>query len=166
MPTPPTILPTKIDNGQGPGLTYRVEGELVPVLHIRTDGTMPIFFEHHVILWKDPAMQIGMHQLQGAFKRVIAGMPVFMTETQSPGEVAFSRDDPGHVLSIHLQPGQAILVREHQFLAATGNVAYTLTGSRGVSNMLFGGSSSIGFSSTAQAFCHPHEPRSGCANVT
>jgi uncharacterized protein (AIM24 family) len=64
---------------------------------------LPIFFEHHVILWKDPAMQIGMHQLQGAFKRVIPGMPVFMT--QSPGEVAFSRDDPGHVLSLHLRPG-------------------------------------------------------------
>src|SRR5664280_1999351 len=67
------------------------------------------------------------------------GMPVFMTETQSPGEVAFSRDDPGHVLSMHLLPGQSILVREHQFLAATGNVDYTFTRVKGVSNMLFGG---------------------------
>jgi len=139
MPTPPTILPTKIDEGTGPGLTYRIEGELVPVLHVRTDGSLPIFFEHHVILWKDPAMQVGMHHLQGAFKRVIAGMPVFMTETQSRGEVAFSRDDPGHVLSMHLRPGQSILVREHQFLAATGNVDYTFNRVKGVSNMLFGG---------------------------
>jgi uncharacterized protein (AIM24 family) len=139
MATPPTILPTKIDDGQGPGLTYRIEGELVPVLHIRTDGSVPIYFEHHVILWKDPAMQIGIHQMQGAFKRVIAGMPVFMTETQSPGEVAFSRDDPGNVLSLHLQPSQAVIVREHQFLAATGNVAYTFNRVKGVSSMLFGG---------------------------
>jgi uncharacterized protein (AIM24 family) len=100
---------------------------------------MPIYFEHHVILWKDPGMQVGMHHLQGSFKRVIAGMPVFMTELQSPGEAAFSRDDPGHVLSMHLQPGQVILVREHQFLAATSNVDYTFTRVKGMSNMLFGG---------------------------
>jgi uncharacterized protein (AIM24 family) len=77
--------------------------------------------------------------LAGGFKRVIAGMAVFMTETQSAGEVAFSRDDPGHVVSLHLAPGQTILVREDQFLAATGNVDSTFNRVKGVSNMLFGG---------------------------
>jgi len=139
MPTPPTILPTKIDEGRGPGLSYRIEGELVPVLHVRSDGSTPIYFEHHVILRQDPAMQSVIHHLQGAFYRVIAGMPVFMTETQSPGEVAFSRDDPGHLISMHLQPGQVILVREHQFVAATANVDFTFNRVKGISNMLFGG---------------------------
>jgi uncharacterized protein (AIM24 family) len=118
---------------------YRIQGDLVPVLHVRIDGSMPIYFEHHVILCKDPAMQVGMHKLKGAFKRVIAGMPVFMTELQSPGEAAFSRVDPGHVLSLHLPAGQHILVREHQFLAATRNVDYTFNRVKGISNMLFGG---------------------------
>ena len=139
MPTPPVLLPTRIDEGHGPGIMYRIQGDLVPVLHLRVDGSMPVYFEHHVILWKDPGMQVGMHQMKGAFKRLIAGMPVFMTELQSPGEAAFSRDDPGHVLSLHLPPGQHILVREHQFLAATGNVDYTFNRVKGVSNMLFGG---------------------------
>ncbi len=139
MPTPPVLLPTRIDEGQGPGLIYRIEGELVPVLHIRLNGSMPVFFEHHVILWKDPALNIGMHPMRGAFKRIIAGMPVFMTEVQSAGEVAFSRDDPGHVLSVHLPAGRTILVREHQLLAATGNIDYSFTRVRGVANMLFGG---------------------------
>jgi uncharacterized protein (AIM24 family) len=112
----------------------------VPVLHVRLDGKLPVYFEHHVVLWKDPGLSIGMHAVQGAFKRVIAGMPVFMTETQSAGEIAFSRDAPGHVLPMHLTPGRGILVREHQFLAATGNVEYTFNRVRGVSNMLFGGS--------------------------
>jgi uncharacterized protein (AIM24 family) len=62
-----------------------------------------------------------------------------MTETQSAGEVAFSRDDTGHVLALHLAPGTALLVREHQFLAATGNVDYTFNRVKGVANMLFGG---------------------------
>ncbi len=52
-PTPPTILPTKIDEGHGPGLTCRIEGELVPVLHVRTDGGMPIFIEHHLVIVTD-----------------------------------------------------------------------------------------------------------------
>jgi uncharacterized protein (AIM24 family) len=139
MPQPPMILPTHVEEGAGPGLIYRIDGELVPVLHIRLDGSSRVYFEHHVILWKDPAMAIGMHPLGGGFKRLVAGMPIFMTETQSAGEVAFSRDDPGHVLPLHLQPGRAILVREHQFVAATNNVDYTFNRVKGVSNMLFGG---------------------------
>src|SRR5512135_620521 len=139
MVEPPVLLPTRVEAGSAPGLTYRIDGELVPVLHIRLDGTTNVFFEHHVILWKGPEVTIGMHPMSGGFKRVIAGMPVFMTETQSAGEVAFSRDDPGHVVSLHLAPGQTILVREHQFLAATGNVDYTFNRVKGVSNMLFGG---------------------------
>jgi uncharacterized protein (AIM24 family) len=35
-------------------------------------------------------------------------------------------------------PGTAVLVREHQFLAATGNLDYTFNRVKGVSNMLLG----------------------------
>ena len=139
MNNPPVMVPTKVEDGSAPGIRYKTEGELVPVLHVLLSGQVPLYFEHHVILYKDPALMIGMHPMQGGFKRLVAGMPIFITETQGAGEVAFSRDDPGHVLSLHLQPGQSILVREHQFLAATGNVAYSFTRVKGISNMLFGG---------------------------
>jgi uncharacterized protein (AIM24 family) len=140
MPQPPKLLPTQIDQGTVQGVTYRIEGELVPVLHLQLDGSMRVYFEHHVILWKDPALTVGLHPLAKGFKRVVAGMSIFMTEAQSSGELAFSRDQPGHVLSLHLQPGQAIQVREHQLLAATANCDYTYNRVKGVSNMLFGGS--------------------------
>jgi len=136
---PPVLVPTRVEEGHAPGLAYRIEGELVPVLHVSLDGSRRLFFEHHVVLWKDPALLIGLHPMQGAFKRVVAGMPIFMTETQSGGEIAFSRDDPGHVLSLHLPPGRSIYVREHQFLAATGGIDYSFTRVRGIGNMLFGG---------------------------
>jgi uncharacterized protein (AIM24 family) len=139
MSSAPQLLPTRVDEGIAPGLRYRIEGELVPVLHMTLDGSVPVFFEHHVILWKEANMAIGMHPMRGAFKRAIAGMPVFMTEAQSAGQVAFSRDDVGHVLSLHLSPGETLLVREHQFLAATANLEYTFNRVKGVSNMLFGG---------------------------
>ncbi|MBV9121598.1 MAG: AIM24 family protein [Chloroflexi bacterium] len=140
MQNPPSLLPTKIENGVAPGINYRVEGELVPVLHIRLDGSVPVFFEHHVVLWKDPALEIGLRPMKGAFKRMVAGMPIFMTEAQGPGEIAFSRDGAGHLFPLHLQAGQTIEVREHQFLAATGNLEYTFSRIKGLGSMLYGSS--------------------------
>jgi uncharacterized protein (AIM24 family) len=137
---PPQLLPTSIAQGAAPGVQYRVEGELVPVLHVLLDGTIPLFFEHHIVLWKEPNVDIGIRPMKGAFKRVVAGMPIFMTEAKGPGEIAFSRDGAGHVFPIHLLPGQAIEVREHQFLAATGHIEYSFTRIKGMGSMLFGSS--------------------------
>ena len=92
MTQAPQLLPTNIPGGRAPGVQYRIEGELVPVLHVAVDGSVPLYFEHHVILWKTPALQIGIKGLKGAFKRAVAGMAIFMTQTEGPGEVAFSRD--------------------------------------------------------------------------
>ncbi len=140
MPSAPQILPTQITQGSAPGLNYRLEGELVPVLHMALDGQVPVYFEHHVLLWKYPQMQIGLHPLKkGLKRRVFGGMPLLLLEAQSPGEIAFSRDSPGHVAAIHLQSGQGIVVREHQFLAATGGVQYDYSRIKGFANMLYGG---------------------------
>lgn len=140
MRASPELLPTRIDDGQAPGVRYRIQGELVPVLHTWLDGSVPIFFEHHVVLYKDPGLDIGVRAMKGAFKRVVAGMNIFMTEARGPGEIAFSRDGTGHVFPIHLQRGQAVIVREHQFLAATGNLEYTFARVKGLGSMLFGSS--------------------------
>jgi uncharacterized protein (AIM24 family) len=140
MPTAPQILPTQITEGTAPGLTYRLEGELVPALHMALDGQVTVYFEHHVLLWKYPDLQIGLHPLKkGLKRRVLGGMPLLMLEIQSAGEVAFSRDAPGHIVALHLQPGQGIMVREHQFLAATGGVEYDYTRQQGFANMFYGG---------------------------
>jgi len=108
------------------------------VLRIELGG-VPVYFEHHILLWKEPRTQVGIKPLKGAFRRVIAGMPVLMTEVSGPGQIAFSRDGAGHVFAIHLQRGEAIEMREHQFLAATGGVEYSFTRVKGISNMLMGG---------------------------
>jgi len=140
MPSAPQILPTQITQGTAPGLNYRLEGELVPVLHMALDGRVPIYFEHHVLLWKYPAMQVGLHPLgRGLKRRVLGGMPLLLLEAQSAGEIAFSRDAPGHIAALHLQAGDGIIVREHQFLAATGNVQYDYTRVKGFANMFYGG---------------------------
>jgi len=134
----PVLLPTTARDETFAGVKYHIQGELVPVLSVELSA-MPLYYEHHVLLWKEPQVEIGVKAISGAFKRMIAGMPVFMTEARGPGRIAFSRDGAGHVFGIHLSQGQSVDVREHQFLAATESLEYGFTRIKGASNILFGG---------------------------
>jgi uncharacterized protein (AIM24 family) len=136
--TVPTILPTEARGEAFGGVTYHVDGELVPVLQVEI-STMPVYFEHHVLLWKDPSVEVSLKPLKGAFKRVLAGMPVFLTQAGGRGRIAFSRDGAGHVFAMHLKVGDSLDVREHQFLAATDGVDYSFARVKGAANILFSG---------------------------
>lgn len=133
IPLAATTAPTTFGS-----LSYQISGELVPVLDI-TLGSEAIYFEHHILLWKDPSVAVGVKALKGAFKRLIAGMAIFMTEARGPGRIAFSRDGAGQVFAIHLARGEEIEVREHQFLAATSGVEFTFVRVQGIANMFLGG---------------------------
>jgi uncharacterized protein (AIM24 family) len=137
MAVPTQLTTTTREEAYG-GVTYHIEGELVPVLQLEL-GVVPVYFEHHVLLWKDPQVEIGVKSLRGALKRMVAGIQVFVTQAHGPGRIAFSRDGVGHVFPIHLGQNEAIDVREHQFLAATEAVDYTFSRVKGAANMLFGG---------------------------
>ncbi len=134
----PKQHPTTIHDGTAPGVKFRIEGELTPVLHLALDGSTNVFFEHHVILWKQPAIDVQLMKLKGAFSRVLSGMPIFMTEATGQGEIAFSRDNPGQLFPITLKPNESIIVREHQFVAATSTGSYDYGRVKGVTSMLFG----------------------------
>jgi uncharacterized protein (AIM24 family) len=109
-----------------------------------------VYFEHHILLWKDPQVQIEFHPMKGALKRMLAGMPLMLTGARGPGRIAFSRDGVGHVFGLHLKPGMAVDVREHQWLAATNNVEYSFTRVKGAANMLLGGTGFLGGSLCAK----------------
>ncbi|HEY2573794.1 MAG TPA: AIM24 family protein [Verrucomicrobiaceae bacterium] len=102
----------------------QIEGMYVPVADFNLAAGDRIYFAHHVLLWKDPGVEIQRMSLKGAFSRLMAGLPIIMTEAHGPGHIAFSRDEPGEMIALPLQPGQSIDVREHMFLAATHQVAY------------------------------------------
>ncbi|HEY4319706.1 MAG TPA: AIM24 family protein [Gemmatimonadales bacterium] len=135
----PYLLATSATEQSHAGVTYHLDGELVPALTVELDPGQSVFFEHHILLWKHPSLNISVRPMKGALKRMIAGMQIFITEAQGPGQIAFSRDGVGHIAAIHLAAGGEIHVREHQFLAATGNIEYTFERVKGVANMLFGG---------------------------
>jgi uncharacterized protein (AIM24 family) len=119
------------------GVTYHIDGELVPALSVDVTQ-MSVYFEHHILLWKNPTVRVQLKALKGALKRMIAGMQVFVTEASGPGIIAFSRDGPGHIVPIHLKHGEELHVREHQFLAASGNIDYSFERVRGLATMMFG----------------------------
>ena len=135
----PKLMPTSASAETFGGVTYHIDGELVPVLTVDV-SKMPVYFEHHILLWKHTSIQIGLKAMKGALKRVLAGMQVFVTEASGSGMIAFSRDGAGHIVPIHMARGQELHVREHQFLAATGSIDYTFERVKGAANMFLGGS--------------------------
>jgi uncharacterized protein (AIM24 family) len=102
----------------------QIEGLYVPMADFNLAAGDGLYFAHHVLLWKDPEIEVRRMPLKGAFSRMMAGLPIIMTEAHGPGHIAFSRDEPGEMIALPLQPGQAVHVREHMFLAATHSVAY------------------------------------------
>jgi uncharacterized protein (AIM24 family) len=134
------LIETKHDVSYG-GLNMTIAGELVPVCTVTLKPSAgPVFFEHHILLWRDPQVEITAKTLKGMGKRVLAGLPVVVTEASGSGRIAFSRDATGQLVLFELGAGEQLDVREHQFLFATASVEYSYYRLKGISNLMFGGS--------------------------
>ena len=121
------------------GSTCQVEGELVPVAEISLSPQDGVYFEHHVLLWKDESVPLSSLSTGGGMKRTIGGMPHIVTVAGGPGRIAFSRDAPGEVVVLPLHPGMEIDVREHAFLLASHSIQYSFVRIKGLANLLHGG---------------------------
>jgi len=119
--------------------TCQMEGEIVPVAEVNLSPADQVFFEHHVLLWKDDSVRMDVMPLQGGVKRALAGMPFIVTVATGPGRIAFSRDATGELLLMPLHPGMEMDVREHAFLVASHHIQYSYTRIQGLRNILLGG---------------------------
>lgn len=104
--------------------TCQIEGTYVPVADMNLAAGDRVYFGHHVLLWMDTVVKVTGMSLKGAWKRMLAGMPLIMTQAEGPGRIAFSRDAPGELIALPIQQGQSVDVREHLFMVATGSVTY------------------------------------------
>ena len=102
----------------------QIEGKTVPVADFNLAAGDGIYFAHHLLLWKDDAIQIAAMKLAGAWKRMFAGMPLVMTQATGPGRIAFSKDRAGELVALPMQANTVLDVREHVFMVATHSVAY------------------------------------------
>jgi uncharacterized protein (AIM24 family) len=108
------------------GQSYcQIEGSGVPVAEFSLAQQDYIYFSHHSLLWADTTAQLANSKLSGGWTRVMAGLPLIMVEGRGPGRIALSDNHAGDVVTLPLENGQQIWVREHRFLCATGNIVYT-----------------------------------------
>jgi uncharacterized protein (AIM24 family) len=119
--------------------TCQIEGEIVPVAEMALAPGDAVFFEHHVMLWKEPGVAMSAMNTGGGMKRMLGGMPHVISVAQGPGRVAFSRDATGEVVVLPLHPSMEIDVREHAFLAGTHTLSYSFVRIKGLANVLHGG---------------------------
>ena len=117
----------------------QVEGEVVPVADINLAQGDAVFFEHHVLLWKEESVGMSVMATPGGMKRALGGMPFVISVANGPGRVAFSRDATGELVVLPLHPSMELDAREHAFLAASHTITYSFVRLKGLSNILHGG---------------------------
>jgi uncharacterized protein (AIM24 family) len=103
----------------------QISGTTVPVAELSLAAGDQVYFNHHVLLWADPATQLTQRPVdKNRQDRRLAGMPSFMMEAAGPGHIAFSDNEPGEIIAVPLEAGRRVHVSEHHFLAATASVTY------------------------------------------
>src|SRR5215831_12194724 len=115
--------------------TCQVEGEIVPVAEINLGHGDSVFFEHHIMLWKDDQVPLTVMSLSGGMRRAFAGMPFIISVASGPGRIAFSRDATGELVVLPLHPGMELDVREHAFLLGSQHIDYSFIRVKGLANI-------------------------------
>jgi uncharacterized protein (AIM24 family) len=104
---------------------FQVDGTVVPVADVNLGAGESVFFEHHVMLWKDEAVAMSVMSAPGGAKRLLADLPFVLSVARGPGRLSFSRDSPGELVVMPIDPGIELDVREHAMIVATAGLTYS-----------------------------------------
>jgi uncharacterized protein (AIM24 family) len=107
------------------GSTLQIDGTIVPVADVELGPGDAIFFEHHAMLWKEDRVSMSVMDAPGGAKRLLADLPFVLSVAHGPGRVSCSRDAPGEVIVLPIDPGQEFDVREHAMLLASSSLTYS-----------------------------------------
>jgi len=118
----------------------QVDGTVVPVVDVNLAAGDWVFFEHHVMLWKDEQVAMSVMDTPGGAKRILAGMPFVLSVAQGPGRVSFSRDAPGEIVMLPIEPGTELDAREHAMLLASAGLTFSFEKIQGMKSVLALGS--------------------------
>ena len=105
--------------------SFQIDGTVVPVADVDLGPGDSIFFEHHAMLWKEDRVAMAVMDAPGGAKRLLADLPFVLSVAHGPGRVSCSRDAPGEMVVLPVDPGQEMDVREHAMLLATNSLTYS-----------------------------------------
>jgi uncharacterized protein (AIM24 family) len=119
--------------------SVQVDGGVVPVAEIALDPADSVYFEHHVMLWKDGSVPMSVMSTPGGARRMLGDLPFVLSVAHGPGRVALSRDAAGALIVLPVDPGHQLEVRGHALLAASGTLTYSFTKVPGMRTILMAG---------------------------
>jgi uncharacterized protein (TIGR00266 family) len=127
----------------------RILGTTMPVLEFLLDPNDCIISEAGELSWMSQSIQMTTHTqfgggggFFGAFKRVVSGGSLFMTEYRAlgmPGEIAFASKVPGHIVPVDVGPGREYMIHRHGFLCATPEIQLSVGFQQSLGAGIFGG---------------------------
>jgi uncharacterized protein (AIM24 family) len=103
----------------------QIDGTVVPVADVELGAGDAIFFEHHAMLWKEDATAMSVMDAPGGMRRMLGDLPFVLSVATGPGRVSCSRDAPGELVVLPVEPGHEIDVREHAMLLASSSLTYS-----------------------------------------
>ena len=117
----------------------QLDAGVVPVVEVALAEADSVFFEHHAMLWKDETVPMSVMSTPGGAKRLLSGLPFVLSVARGPGRVALSRDAPGELIVLPVDPPKEIDVREHALVLASGTLTYSFEKLPGLRAMLAAG---------------------------
>ena len=130
-------------------MQHRITGTTMPVLEFQLDPNDSIISEAGQLSWMTSSIQMTTHTqfaggggIFGAFKRVVGGGSLFMTEYRSvggPGEIAFATKLPGHIVPVEVSAGSEFMIHRHGFLCATPQIQLGVGFQQSLGAGIFGG---------------------------
>ena len=117
----------------------QLDAGVVPVVEVALAEADSVFFEHHAMLWKDETVPMSVMSTPGGAKRLLSGLPFVLSVARGPGRVALSRDAPGELIVLPVDPSKEIDVREHALVLASGTLTYSFEKLPGLRAMLAAG---------------------------
>jgi uncharacterized protein (TIGR00266 family) len=145
-------------------MKHEVVGSTMPVLEMHLDPNESVIAVSGELSWMSASIEMTTHTqhgggggLFGAFKRVVSGGSLFMTEYTArgaAGTVAFAAKIPGHIVPVTVAPGQEYMIHRHGFLCGTPDAVLGVGFQQSLGAGIFGGDGFIlqRLSGTAQAW--------------
>lgn len=102
----------------------QIEGVRVPVVDVSLAEGDSVYMTHDKLLWHDGQVRLANRKSGGLFKRMRAGMPLYLLEASGPGRIGVSDNHAGEIIVVPLAKDMHVRVREHHLLMATGNIEF------------------------------------------